>query len=94
MPWKECHVVDERLRFVARLLDGETMMALCAEFGISRKTGNIYDRYKDNGATHLRWRFANAEPEPDFRYRSNATARSSSANSMTTSSRQGRPVAV
>lgn len=23
MPWKECHVVDERLRFVARLLDGE-----------------------------------------------------------------------
>ena len=27
MPWKECHVVDERLRFVARLLDGETMTA-------------------------------------------------------------------
>ena len=25
MPWKECHVEDERLRFVARLLDGETM---------------------------------------------------------------------
>jgi hypothetical protein len=25
MPWKECHVVDERLRFVARLLDGEKM---------------------------------------------------------------------
>ena len=23
MPWKECHVMDERLRFVARLLDGE-----------------------------------------------------------------------
>jgi hypothetical protein len=23
MPWKECHVVDERLRFIARLLDGE-----------------------------------------------------------------------
>ena len=39
MPWKECHVVDERLRFVARLLDGETMAALCEEFGISRKTG-------------------------------------------------------
>ena len=44
MPWKECHVVDERLRFVARLLDGEKMTALCAEFGISRKTGyKIYD---------------------------------------------------
>ena len=25
MPWKECHVEDERLRFVARLLDGEKM---------------------------------------------------------------------
>ena len=39
MPWKECHVMDERLRFVARRLDGETMTALCEEFGISRKTG-------------------------------------------------------
>jgi putative transposase len=48
MPWKECHVMDERLRFVARLLDGEKMAPLCAEFGISRKTGyKIYDRYKD-----------------------------------------------
>jgi len=37
MPWKECHVVDERLRFVARRLDGEKMAALCAEFGISRR---------------------------------------------------------
>ena len=25
MPWKECHVMDERLRFVARLLEGEQM---------------------------------------------------------------------
>lgn len=33
MPWKECHVEDERLRFVARRLDGESMTALCAEFG-------------------------------------------------------------
>jgi len=23
MPWKECHVMDERLRLVARLLEGE-----------------------------------------------------------------------
>ena len=37
MPWKECHVMDERLRFVARLLEGEKMAPLCAEFGISRK---------------------------------------------------------
>ena len=31
--------MDERLRFVARLLDGENMAAMCREFGISRKTG-------------------------------------------------------
>src|SRR5688572_8771403 len=54
MPWKECHVEDERLRFVARRLDGETMTALCAEFGISRKTGyKIYDRYKEVGVQGL-----------------------------------------
>ena len=54
MPWKECHVVDERLRFIARLLDGEKMAALCIEFGISRKTGyKIYDRYKDCGVDAL-----------------------------------------
>jgi putative transposase len=42
--------MDERLRFVARLLEGEKMAPLCAEFGISRKTGyKIYDRYKDCG---------------------------------------------
>jgi len=39
--------MDERLRFVARLLEGEKMAPLCAEFGISRKTGyKIFDRYK------------------------------------------------
>ena len=54
MPWKECHVEDERLRFIARLLDGESMTALCAAFGISRKTGyKIYDRYKDYGVEGL-----------------------------------------
>jgi putative transposase len=50
MPWKECHVMDERLRFVARLLEGEKMAPLCAEFGISRKTGyKIFERYQDCG---------------------------------------------
>ena len=39
MPWKECSVMGERLRFVARLLDGESMSEVCREFGISRKTG-------------------------------------------------------
>ena len=54
MPWKECHVVEERLRFVARLLDGEKMARLCREFGIARKTGyKIFDRYKDCGLRGL-----------------------------------------
>lgn len=54
MPWKECHVADGRLRFVARLLDGEKMATLCAQFEISRKTGyKIYDRYKDFGVHGL-----------------------------------------
>src|SRR5260370_1192018 len=52
MLWKECHVMDERLRFVARLLEGEKMAPLCAAFGISRKTGyKIFERYKDCGLT-------------------------------------------
>src|ERR1700737_3384590 len=47
MPWKECSVMDERLRFVARLLDGEAMSEVCRAFGISRKTGyKIFERRK------------------------------------------------
>lgn len=39
IPWKECSVVEERLRFVARLLEGEAMTGLARELGISRRTG-------------------------------------------------------
>src|SRR5438067_12278148 len=54
MPWKECSVMDERVRFVGRLLDGEEMAALCREFAISRKTGyKIFDRYKEHGLEAL-----------------------------------------
>src|SRR5262245_35296705 len=54
MPWKECSAVEERLRFIARRLDGESMTELCREFGISRKTGyKIFDRYKDHGLEAL-----------------------------------------
>jgi putative transposase len=50
MPWKECHVMDERLRFVARLLEGEKMAPLCAELEISRTIRYmISDRYTDSG---------------------------------------------
>lgn len=54
MPWRECCQMDERLKFVARLLDGEKMAVLCREFEISRKTGyKIYARYKDCGVEGL-----------------------------------------
>ena len=54
MPWKECSVMDERLRFVARLLDGEAMTQVCRDFGISRKTGyKIFTRYKEHGLEAL-----------------------------------------
>jgi helix-turn-helix protein len=71
MPWKECHAMDERLRFVARLLEGEKMAPLCAEFGISRKTGyKIFERYKTCGQDALTdrsrrpYRQANRLPAP------------------------------
>jgi hydroxymethylglutaryl-CoA reductase (NADPH) len=54
MPWKECSVMNERLRFVARLLDGEAMSEVCREFGVSRKTGyKIFERYKEHGLEAL-----------------------------------------
>jgi transposase InsO family protein len=54
MPWKASSVMEERLRFVVRLLDGEAMTDVCREFGISRKTGyKIFDRYKEHGLEAL-----------------------------------------
>jgi transposase len=78
MPWKECSVMDERLRFVAQLLDGEAMSEVCRAFGISRKTGyKIFERYKEHGLealtdrsrrpVRLRQPVAAADREPDRR---------------------------
>jgi transposase InsO family protein len=71
MPWKESSVMDERLRFVARLLEGEQMSHVCREFGISRKTGyKIFGRYKEHGLEALSdrsrrpVRYANQLPQP------------------------------
>src|SRR4051794_31735177 len=70
MPWKVSSVMEERLRFVARLLDGEAMTDVCREFGVSRKTGyKLLDRYKEHGLTALSdrsrrpVRYANQLPE-------------------------------
>jgi len=35
MPWQECNPMDDRLKFVAGLLDGEKMAVLCRRFGVS-----------------------------------------------------------
>lgn len=54
MPWIECKPMDERLKFIARLLEGEKMAPLCREFGISRVTGyKIFNRYKEVGLDAL-----------------------------------------
>ena len=70
MPWQECSKVDERLRFVARLQEGERMTDLCREFDISRKTGyKILARYQQTGLEGLTdrsrrpYRQANRLPE-------------------------------
>ena len=71
MPWRETSVMEERLRFVARLLEGEGMSDVCRDFGISRKTGyKIFNRYKDEGLEALTdrsrrpVRYANQLPDP------------------------------
>jgi transposase len=71
MPWKESSVMDERMRFVIRLKDGESMASLCREFGISRKTGyKIFERYEQCGLEGLTdrarrpFRYANQVPAP------------------------------
>ncbi|MDH1268768.1 helix-turn-helix domain-containing protein, partial [Rhizobium pusense] len=71
MPWRETSVMEERLRFVARLLEGEGMSEVCRDFGISRKTGyKIFNRYKDDGLEALTdrsrrpVRYANQLPDP------------------------------
>jgi putative transposase len=54
MPWKACKPMDERLKFIARLLDGEKMAAVCRDFNVSRKTGyKVLKRYNDIGLEGL-----------------------------------------
>ena len=54
MPWKRSVIMDEKMKFIGRLLQGERMSDLCREFDISRKTGyKFYNRYKDIGIDGL-----------------------------------------
>jgi putative transposase len=46
--------MDERTKFIGRLLEGEKMAPLCREFGISRVTGHkIWNRYQQDGNNGL-----------------------------------------
>lgn len=69
MAWMECNVMDQKLKFIARILEGEKMAPLCREFNISRKTGyKLWNRYKDIGNEALieqkrtPYRYANKLP--------------------------------
>lgn len=54
MSWKECNRMDQKLKFIARLIEGEKMAPLCREFGITRPTGyKIFNRYKQMGECAL-----------------------------------------
>jgi len=87
--------MDERIRFVIRLKDGESMAALCREFQISRKTGyKIFERYEECGLEGLTdrarrpHRYANQLPNrskppsspPNARNHTGAPARSGSVS--------------
>ena len=37
MAWKECNKMDQKLKFIARYLEGETIAGPCRDFGISRQ---------------------------------------------------------
>ncbi len=56
MPWKETRVMDERMKFLALLLDGESMTRACEEFGVSRKT--VYKLCEGGELPHIRVRNA------------------------------------
>lgn len=71
MGWKECSKMDEKLKFIARYLEGEKMAPLCREFGITRPTGyKLVERYHMVGQHALieqrrtPYRYANKLPIP------------------------------
>jgi transposase InsO family protein len=71
MGWKECSKMDEKLKFIARYLEGEKIAPLCREFGITRPTAyKLIERYKTMGQCALveqkrtPHRYANQLPIP------------------------------
>lgn len=56
MPWKETHVLEERLKFITAYLEGGwSITELAHTFGVSRKTAYKYiNRYAEEGVDGLR----------------------------------------
>lgn len=56
MPWKETSPLNERVKFVAALLEGnENFTEICERFGISRKQGYKWrERYESGGMEALK----------------------------------------
>ena len=67
MPWKECLVTDERLRFVLECLKAEdSMAAVCRRHGVSRRVGYKWlGRYQERGRDGLADRSRAARTHPN-----------------------------
>lgn len=55
MPWEESCAMDQRMKFIAaRLLGASTLVELCGQYGVSRKTAYKWiGRYEADGAAGL-----------------------------------------
>ncbi len=67
MPWKETCAMKERLQFIAAWQEGHwSMSALCAHYGISRKTGHKWvRRYQREGLNGLQERSRASRTHPN-----------------------------
>jgi len=54
MPWKVSSVMEERLRYVARLLEGEPMTDLCSAFASPCEAGYLTPAGHRNAAVSRR----------------------------------------
>lgn len=68
MPWKETNVEEERLKFIAECIRGESSMTdICMAFGISRKTGyKIINRFTQEGISALKSRSRATKSKPNL----------------------------
>lgn len=54
MPWKETKKMNQKIQFAQEALHTSNFLALCKEYGISRKTGYKWrDRYEAHGASGM-----------------------------------------